>query len=154
MNRRTFAGITATLALLMSSAGCVPQPGSGATALQTHTIHSEPLRALMRELEHSRYDNDSSVLERDDATIRYALRLAATLQQSSRRIRTFPETPDFAIAEKDKERFVGYADALAEEGARIERLARDFETEVLPEAVRRVDRICFQCHEAFKEASR
>lgn len=134
----------------MPTGSSAPDATSGAV-LKTHLIQNEELRMMMRELQTVVDDDPKSELERDDARRRYALRVAGTIENIAQKIKRLPETRPLLENEAEKQRFLGYADALDREGRRLRSLALAYETEKIEPQMARVNRVCNACHSDFRD---
>ncbi|MBU0721093.1 cytochrome c [bacterium] len=101
-----------------------------------HVQESEKLRLLMRELDLVVYDRFKSELERDDMRRRYAMILAETIKELSKKIedKNNPKT------------FQKYSKQLYQNAQELYKIADRYELENLQTKIDAITRTCNSCH--------
>ncbi len=117
-----------------------------------HSVESEELKILMRELNLVIYDRQKSELERDDIRRRYALNLADTIKELAYKVEHIPsDVLKKRLNDAEVAVYTGYARELYRDGEQIHTVAERYELEKLDETIAKTERTCDRCHALFRE---
>jgi soluble cytochrome b562 len=129
--------------------GCsTKEKSSDTNVVKEHMIDSHKLRLLMREMNLIVYDRDKSELQRDDDRVRYALKLSDKVKKISQNVILIDKSELHLNSVNDK-KFRHYAKELNISADQIEKIAKNYELEKLPSALKQLDNRCNACHTEF-----
>lgn len=155
LKKQSIIGIVLLCCSVSIMADCMDTSASNAIdTIEETAPHARYLREIMRELDHSVYDNEEmNELERDELRRRYVLRMALSIERLAKEVAvTSPERTTHFLTEEALEEYRAYAHILERQGRALKEIAETYALEQYPSLKREIIYTCDRCHARFRDA--